>query len=157
MAKFPTEVEHSVTVKVPMERAYRYLWDVVGSAHCIPGLASCKRVATDTFRFVYAERSTGPVSLSVQYTARYATDGKATISFASTAAKGDNTDVDGELRLQKSGNATKITLRQTLAPDTPVPRLLQGLIRGMVEKEAGAAAREYLANVKQALEGADEK
>ena len=96
--------------------------------NAFPGLASCKRVAADTFRFVYEERSTGPVSLSVQYTARYATDGRATISFASTAAKGDNTDVDGELRLQKSGaGATKITLRQTLAPDTPVPRLLQGL------------------------------
>jgi carbon monoxide dehydrogenase subunit G len=155
MAKFPTEVERSVTVKVPLERAYAYLWDVVGSAKCIPGLATCKRVAADTFRFIYEERSTGPVSLSVQYTARYASDGKATISFASTTAKGDNTDVDGELRLQKSGaGATKITLRQTLAPDTPVPRLLQGLVRGMVEKEAGAAAAEYLSNVKRALEGA---
>jgi carbon monoxide dehydrogenase subunit G len=155
MAKFPTEVERSVTVKVPLHRAYQYLWDVSGSATCIPGLASCKRVAADTFRFVYAERSTGPISMSVQYTARYATDGKTTISFASTAAKGDNTDVDGELRLQKNGaGATKITLRQKLAPDTPVPTLLQGLIRGMVEKEAGAVATEYLSNVKRALEGA---
>lgn len=154
MAKFPTEVERSVTVKVPLDRAYQYLWDVVGSAKCIPGLASCKRVAADTFRFVYAERSTGPITMSVQYTARYATDGKTTISFASTAAKGDNTDVDGELRLQKSGGATRITLRQKLAPDTPVPTLLQGLIRGMVEKEAGAVATEYLSNVKRALEGA---
>jgi carbon monoxide dehydrogenase subunit G len=155
MAKFPTEVERSVTVKVPLEHAYAYLWDVAGSAKCIPGLASCKRVAADTFRFIYEERSTGPISLSVQYTARYASDGKSTISFASTAAKGDNTDVEGELRLQKSGaGATKITLRQTLAPDTPVPRLLQGLIRGMVETEAAAAATAYLSNVKRALEGA---
>ena len=155
MAKFPTQVERSVTVKVPLERAYKYLWDVAGSAQCIPGLASCRRVGVDTFRFIYEERSSGPVTLSVQYTAHYATDGKTTISFASTTAKGDNTDVDGELRLQKSGaGATKITLRQTLAPDTPVPRLLQGLIRGLVEKEAAAAATEYLGNVKRALESA---
>jgi carbon monoxide dehydrogenase subunit G len=155
MAKFPTEVARSVTVKVPLEKAYKYLWDVTGSAKCIPGLASCKRVADDTYRFLYKERSAGPISMSIQYTASYETDGKTHIRFSSTAAKGDNTDVDGELRLQKSGaDGTKITLRQKLAPDTPVPALLQGLIRGMVEKEAGAAATEYLSNIKRALEGA---
>jgi carbon monoxide dehydrogenase subunit G len=155
MAKFPTQVECSITVKVPLAKAYKYLWDVVGSAKCIPGLASCKRVAADTYRFVYKERSTGPVSLSPQYTSRYETDGEHTIRFTGTAATGDNTDVDGEIRLQKSGaDGTKISLRQKLAPDTPVPALLQGLIRRFVEREAAAAAEEYLRNVKRALEGA---
>ena len=154
MAKFPTQVEGSITVKVPLDKAYRFLWDVVGSAKCIPGLASCKRVADDTYRFNYKERSAGPITMSLQYTASYETDGKARISFVGTGAKGDNADVDGELRLQKSGaDATKITLRQKLAPDTPVPALLQGLIRGLVEKEAATAVNEYLANVKRALEG----
>jgi len=155
MAKFPTQVERSITVKVPIDKAYKYLADVVGSSKCIPGLASCKRVAADTYRFQYKERSTGPISMSVQYTARYDNDGKSHIGFAGTAAKGDNTDVEGEIRLQKSGaDATKITLRQKLAPDTPVPMLLQGLIRGFVEKEAGAVATEYLNNIKHALESA---
>ena len=154
MAKFPTQVEGSITVKVPLDKAYKFLWDVVGSAKCIPGLASCKRVADDTYRFNYKERSAGPITMSLQYTASYETDGKARISFAGTGAKGDNADVDGELRLQKSGaDGTKITLRQKLAPDTPVPALLQGLIRGLVEKEAATAVNEYLANVKRALEG----
>src|SRR5215472_9141118 len=53
MAKFPTQVEASITVKAPLDRAYKYLWDVVGSAKCIPGLASCKRVGDDTYRFTY--------------------------------------------------------------------------------------------------------
>jgi len=154
MAKFPTEVERSITVTVPIEKAYKYLWDVVGSAKCIPGLASCKRVADKTYRFLYKERSAGPITMTIQYTCGYETDGKARISFVSTAAKGDNADVDGELHLQKSGaDATKITLRQTLAPDSPVPTLLQGLVRGMAQREADAAAAEYLTNVKRALEG----
>src|SRR5215475_15978773 len=113
MAKFPTEVERSITVKVPPEKAYKYLADVVGSSKCIPGLASCKRVAADTYRFLYAERSTGPISMAVQYTSRYDLDGKSRIRFVSTAARGDNTDAEGEIRVQKSGaDATKITLRQ---------------------------------------------
>jgi carbon monoxide dehydrogenase subunit G len=153
MAKFPTEVERTVTVKVPVATAYAYLWDVVGSSTCIPGLAKCTRVSPDTYRFIFAERSRGPVSMSVRYTARYSTDGAARIAFTSTGAKDDNTDVDGEIRLQKSGaHATKITLRQRLAPDTPVPSLLQRLVRGFVEEEAGAAVAEYLSNVKSALE-----
>jgi carbon monoxide dehydrogenase subunit G len=153
MAKFPTEVERSITVKVPIEKAYKYLWDVVGSSGCIPGLAHCKKVAPNTYQFVYQERATGPVKLSVQYTAQYESDGKQHIRFAGTTATGDNTDVDGEIKLSKSGEGTKILLRQKLAPDTPVPSLLQGLIRSYVEKEAGAAVKEYLGNVKQALEG----
>jgi len=155
MAKFPTEVERSITVNVPIEKAYKYLANVVTSAKCIPGLATCKKVGDDTYRFVYKERSTGPISMSVQYTARYDNDGKSTIRYASAPGKGDNTDVEGEIRLQKSGaDATKVTLRQKVAPDTPVPTLLQGLMRGFVEKEAGGVAAEYLGNLKRALEGA---
>ena len=153
MAKFPTEVERSVTVKVPLAQVYRYLWDVVGSSPCIPGLDSCKSVGNDTYRFQFEERSTGPVSMTVRYTARYDGNGKDRITFEGTGAKGDNTDVTGSIRLQTAGaGATKIVLQQTLAPDTPVPRLLQGFIRSYVEKEAGDAAKQYLANVKQALE-----
>src|SRR5215813_11837331 len=103
MAKFPTEVERSITVKVPIEKAYKYLWDVVGSSKCIPGLASCKKVSADTYRFVYDERSAAGLTMKVQYTAAYDGDGKNSISFVSAPAKGDNTDVDGELRLQKAG------------------------------------------------------
>lgn len=152
MAKFPTEVERSITVKAPIDKVYAYLADVVGSSACIPGLATCKRVAADTYRFVYEERSTGPISMTVQYTAKYDNDGKSRIRFASAPGKGDNTDVDGELHLQKSGTGTKVTLRQKLAPDTPVPSLLQRLIRGYVEQEAAAAATAYLDNVKRFLE-----
>jgi len=155
MAKFPTDVERSVTVKVPLAKAYEYLWDVVGSSSCIPGIDACKRVGDDTYRFIYAERSTGPVSMVVQYTAKYQGNGTDRITFASTTAKGDNTDVTGTIRLQAAGpEATKITLKQMLAPDTPVPRLLQGLLKSFVEKEASEALKEYLANVKRTLETA---
>ncbi len=153
MAKFPTEVERSVTVHVPLARAYDYMWDVVGSSSCIPGLQSCKRVGKDTYRFLYKERSTGPVTMIVQYTASYEGNGTDKITFEGTAAKDDNTDVSGVIRLHASGpDATKISLRQTLAPDTPVPRLLQGLIRSFVDREAASALKEYLANIKRALE-----
>lgn len=154
MAKFPTEVERSVTVHAPIERVYAYLWDVVGSSACIVGLKSCKPAGKEpsTFRFAFEERSTGPVSLSVCYTARYEGNGTDRIAFEGTAGKGDNTDVRGSIRLQPSGDGTRITLRQMVAPDTPVPRLVQGLIRGFVEGEASEGVRQYLANVKRTLE-----
>lgn len=153
MAKFPTRVESSVTVKAPIEKVYKYLWDVVGSSACIPGLASCKKAGKDTYRFVYDDRSAMGITMKVAYTAAYTGDGKSRIAFVGTAGKDDNTDVDGELRLAKSGAGTKITLTQTLAPDTPVPSLLQRLVKSFAEKEASGGAAEYLANVKQALEG----
>ncbi|MGH7895349.1 MAG: hypothetical protein ACREQL_11825 [Candidatus Binatia bacterium] len=42
MAKLPTEVERTVTVHVPLRRAYEFLWDVVGSSRCIPGIDRCR-------------------------------------------------------------------------------------------------------------------
>lgn len=152
MAKFPTEVESSVTVKAPIEKAYKYLWDVVGSSKCIPGLASCKKVATNTYQFVYEERSTAGIAITVQYTAAYKGDGKGVITFVGAPAKGDNTDVDGEIRLEKAGTGTKITLRQMVAPDTPVPSLLQRLVKSFAEKEASTSLKDYLANVRKTLE-----
>ena len=155
MAKFPTESERSVTVKAPITQVYGYLWDVVGSSECIPGIDTCKRVGRDTYRFVYQERSTGPVSMIVQYTARYQGNGTDTITFEGTGADGDNTDVSGSIRLQEAGpGVTKIILRQTLAPDTPVPRLLQSFLKSFVEKEAADAVKQYLANIKRSAEKA---
>ncbi len=154
MAKFPTEVERSVTVRVDPTRVYEYLWDVVGSSACVPGLASCKRVGKNTYRFCYRERSAGPVSLAVRYTARYEGNGKDRIAFATAPGADDNAEVAGTITLQPTGSgSTRIVLRQMVAPETPIPRLLQGLIKSFVEKEAAEGVRQYLANVKRALEG----
>jgi hypothetical protein len=71
MAKFPTEVTESVVVPVALAGAYVFFWDVPTSARCIPGLDRCETSAGDVDRFVFAERSTGPVSMCVTYTARY--------------------------------------------------------------------------------------
>ena len=57
MAKFPTDVDESVSIAAPRERVYAYLWDVVGSSHCVPDLATCDRVGPDTYSFVSRERS----------------------------------------------------------------------------------------------------
>ena len=153
MAKFPTEVVESAEVATSLPATYAFLWDVLSSAECVPGIARCERAGTDVYRFVFQERSTGPVSMTVRYTAAYTGNGTDEIRFVGIGAPGDNTDVDGPLRLTASGaGATRIELRQTIAPDTPVPRLLQGLIKSFVQREAADAAATYLANVKRALE-----
>lgn len=148
MAKFPTTVEESVTVGAPIEQVYAFLWDVVGSSRCIPGIDRCRSVGADTYEFIYKARSTGPVSLVVRYTARYQGNGSDQISFQGIGAADDNTDVDGLLTLKTKGPGTSLTIKQTLAPDTPVPRLLQSLIRSFVEAETSQAVRDYLLNVR---------
>jgi hypothetical protein len=154
MAKFPTEVEQSITVQAQLVPVYQYLWSVVKTSRQIPGLESCKRVAKDTYRFTYDEKSRGPVTLVVCYTAQYAGNGTDLISYEGLAAVEDNTDVRGSFRLQRRGaGATQITLQQMLAPEVPIPRLLQGLVRPLVEREQAYGVRQYLANVKRVLEG----
>jgi len=59
MARFPTESERSITLRVPLAQVYEFFWDVLGSANCVPGLDTCKRAGPDTYRFVYKARSTG--------------------------------------------------------------------------------------------------
>jgi carbon monoxide dehydrogenase subunit G len=152
MAKFPSEVEQTTTVPVPLARAYAFFWDVVASAPCIPGIDRCEKVGEDTYRFVYEERSTGPVSMVVRYTAHYEGNGTDEIRFHGVGAADDNTDVDGLIRLAPSGaGETRVTIRQTIAPETPVPRLLQGVLRSFVQREAEAAVEQYLAAVQRNL------
>jgi hypothetical protein len=156
MARIPTDVERSITVHAPMARAYGYLWDVVGSSACIPRLGSCTGVAPDTYRFVYEERATGPFRMVAQYTARYEGNGTDRIAFEGTGAPGDNADVRGTITLRPRGaDATHVVLRQHLAPDTPIPGMLQGLVRSFVEREASEGVAAYLANVKRELERCD--
>lgn len=153
MAKFPTAVERTMTLAVPPARAYAFFWDVVGSSRCIPGIDRCERAGDDTYRFVFQERSTGPVSMVVRYTARYTGNGTDEIRFRSLGAPDDNTDVDGLIQLAPAGaGETRVTMRQTIAPDTPVPRLLQGLIKSFVQKEADGAVEQYLERVQRMLE-----
>lgn len=151
MAKFPTEVEESIVVSAAPDRTYAFLWDVAGSARCIPGIDRCDSVGPDTYRFLYQERSTGPVSMVLRYTAKYRGNGKDEISFEGISADGDNCDVRGRIRLAAEGAGTRISMKQMLAPDTPVPRLLQTLIRSFVEAETSKGMRDYLAGVQRAL------
>lgn len=155
MAKFPTEVTESIVVPVALTETYAFFWDVVGSARCIPGLDYCEKTADDVYRFVFEERSTGPVSMCVRYTARYSGNGTDEIRFVGSGAAGDNTDVDGTIGLERVDvDHTRVTLRQMLAPDTPVPRLLQSLVRSFVQGEAATAVSTYLANVTKRIGGA---
>ena len=153
MAKFPTEVDESVTIAAPLERVYAYFWDVVGSSRCVPDLATCERVGPDTYRFVSRERSAGPVSMVARYTARYEGNGVDRIRLESLPVEGDNTDIHGTIVLEgTSENGTRVRLTQTIAPDTPVPRLVQGLVRSFVQREAAASVRGFLGNIQRELE-----
>ena len=152
MAKFPTEVDESVTIAAPRERVYAYLWDVVGASHCVPDLATCELVGPDTYRFISKERSAGPVSMVARYTARYEGNGVDTIRFESTPLEGDNTDVRGVIAIEEAQAATRVRFTQMIAPDTPVPRLFQGLIRSFVQNEAASAVRGFLENVRREVE-----
>lgn len=153
MAKFPTDVEGSITVRVPLTRVYTYLSDISASAACIPGLERCEKVGDDTYRFVYARRQYGPVSMVPRYTSRFEGNGRDRIRAAATCAEGDNTEGSGSLRLQARGEAvTRIVMRQKIIPETPLPRLAQGLVRSFVENEARQAVQQYLSRVKEVLE-----
>ena len=93
--------------------------------------------------------------MSVRYTARYEGNGKDRILFRSVGAEGDSADVDGTFSLHALGeDTTRIELRQMIAPETPVPRLLQGMIRSFVEREAAGEIEQFLDGVRRALEGA---
>ena len=154
MAKFPTDVDESVTIAAARERVYAYLWDVVTASRCVPDLATCERVGPDTYRFVSRERSAGPVSMVAQYTARYEGNGLDAIRFESIPGEGDNTDVRGTIALENAAeDGIRVHFTQMIAPDTPVPRLLQGLIRSFVQREAASAIRGFLDNVRREVEG----
>jgi hypothetical protein len=90
-----------------------------------------------------------------RYTAHYEGNGVDAIRFESIPIEGDNTEVRGSIALESTPEAaTRVRFTQTIAPDTPVPRLLQGLIRSFVQGEASSAVRGFLDNVRREMEAA---
>jgi len=88
-----------------------------------------------------------------RYTAHYEGNGVDRIRFESLPVEDDNTDVRGTIVLERTAESTtRVRFTQTIAPDTPVPRLLQGLIRSFVEREAASAIRGFLGNVQREME-----
>ena len=107
----------------------------------------------DTYRFISRERSAGPVSMVARYTARYEGNGVDRIRLESLPVEGDNTDIHGTIVLEgTSENGTRVRLTQTIAPDPPVPRLVQGVIRSFVQREAAASVRGFLGNIRREME-----
>ena len=53
-------------------------------------------------------------------------------------------------RAEQTG--TRVRLTQMIAPDTPVPRLVQGLIRSFVQREVASSVRGFLGNVQREME-----
>lgn len=153
MAKFPTDVEDSVTVRAPLDRVYAFLADPLAWSDCMPGIDECKKAKGGAVRYRYKERTAGPVSMTVCFTVRYEGNGADEITFESVGAAGDNTEVRGAIRLKSAGKgSTRITFKQMAAPDTPIPGLLQGMVRSLVEREAANGLREQLDNIKRTLE-----
>ena len=124
-----------------------------GRRAACPIWPTCERVGPDTYRFISRERSAGPVSIVARYTARYEGNGVDRTHFESLPVEGDNTDVRGTIVLERTAEtATRVRLTQTIAPDTPVPRLVQGVIRSFVQREAVASVRGFLGNVRREME-----
>ena len=93
------------------------------------------------------------MSMVARYTARYEGNGVDRIHFESLPVDDDNTDVSGTIVLEGTAeNGTRVRLTQTIAPDTPVPRLVQGLVRSFVQREAAASVRGFLGNIQRELE-----
>ncbi len=85
----------------------------------------------------------------------YEGNGVDSIRFESIPAEGDNTDIRGTTVLEPAAKtATRVHFTQMIAPDTPVPRLVQGPIRSFVQREAASAVRGFLSNVRREMEAA---
>lgn len=159
MSRFPTRAEKSIVIAAPASAVYSYVWNVASACRGIPGLSVSRHGAEDTYRFEYSNDSQGPVTLQVRYTAKFIGNGKDKIRYFSSPTDGEDTaEVEGCVLIREIGpGKAQLTLRQELAPETPVPRFLPNLLRAYVQTEATAAVEAYLRNAKRNLESQPER
>lgn len=150
--RLQVEIERAVLVAAPLERTYALLWDVPASMRGMPGLTHCERVGPDRYRFVHVELAAGTLRVAPRYTADYRGNGRDRIAFTPVRDPDDVLEVEGELRLAPGRRGgTRVELRQRLAAELPVPRLLRGRARSLGEREAGRVIERFLAGVREAL------
>lgn len=147
--KVTVSVNKTFDVNADVDRVFDLLANVPESASHYPNVDKLNDKGDGVYEWVMEEIGVGGFSHQVIYASKYVGD-KAAGTVEWTPA-GGNSDISGNWKLSDNGNGTTCQFTVNADLDIPVPRLLKGMAKPMVEQQFNGQIDEYIGNLKNTL------
>jgi hypothetical protein len=155
MIEVTVELERAFDSPASPAQAFALLSAIPEAARHFPDLEA---LLPDPEGFTWRLEKVGVGAISIQgeWTSRYAADPAAgTVDWTPVAGRG-NSEVSGGWRVRPGpGGGSRIELRNRAVLRLPVPRLMQGLVSGFVQRENARLIERWLENLARTLAGGD--
>lgn len=147
--KVTVSVNKSFDVNADVSRVFALLSNVPESASHYPSVDKLNDKGDGVYEWVMDEIGVGGFSHQVIYASKYVSDSDAgTISWTPA---GGNSDISGDWKLSDNGSGTTCVFTVNADLDIPVPRLLKGMAKPLVEQQFDGQINQYIENLKTAL------
>lgn len=147
--KITVSVNKTFDVNADVDRVFDLLANVPESASHYPNVDKLNDKGDGVYEWVMEEIGVANFSHQVIYSSKYVSDKAAgTIEWTPV---GGNSDISGNWKLSDNGSGTTCVFTVNADLDIPVPRLLKGMAKPMVEQQFNGQIDEYIGNLKTTL------
>ncbi len=150
---FSSRTQRVLDVGWSVERAFDLVANVPRSAGHFPGLRGIDDLGGGVFRWRLGAIKLPGYSFDAGYTARYTFDPVAgTVTWKSVPGAG-NVQEEGSWLVQAVGPSTHLRFTSTLTVDTPVPRLMERVVKKAAPGVTNRLMATYLAKIAATMDG----
>lgn len=147
--KVSVSFNKTFNVGADIGRVFDLLSNVPESASHYPSVNALNDKGDGVYEWVMDEIGAGGFSHQVIYSSKYISDRDAgTIVWT---PEGGNSDISGDWKLEADGDGTKCTFTVNADLDVPVPRLLKGMVKPVVEQQFSSQIETYIKNLQTTL------
>lgn len=147
--KITVSVNKTFDVNADVDRVFDLLANVPESASHYPNVEKLNDKGDNVYEWVMEEIGVANFSHQVIYASKYVGD-KAAGTVVWTPAGGDS-EVSGDWKLTSNGSGTTCEFTVNANLDLPVPRLLKGMAKPVVEQQFDGQIDQYISNLKTTL------
>jgi carbon monoxide dehydrogenase subunit G len=151
MTWIASSVQKSVSLNVPLERAFAFLVDVEKSGKLWDGIEKIEKTGDNRYRWVLTERSTAGLKFKGDYVCQYANNGKDEITWSYVSG---NMKSSGRYRLTASGSTVTLNMSIDSEADAPIPSLMKAVAKPFAQSELNKGVDSFVVNLRRTLEAA---
>jgi carbon monoxide dehydrogenase subunit G len=153
VSRIEAEYQGSTTVGRQQETVWEVVSDIERHGEYMPDVKKFERTE-DGWRWVFEPTRRLGFRFQPKFTVAYEEEPPDRLEFRKVPRDGDSADADGRIELEEVDDGTRIEVRLDLSLDLPVPSMLRGRARSMLDDELDRLGSGLLQNLASAAEDA---
>lgn len=153
MSRIEAEYRGTATVERDKRTAWEVISDVPRHGEFMPDVASFEET-DEGWRWVFEPTRRLGFRFQPKFTVSYEEQPPDRLDFRKVQGGGDDAEAGGSVKLEESDDGTRISVALDMALDLPVPSMLRGRARSMLDDELDRLGSGFLENLRSAVEDA---